>query len=149
MSPGGPTLARLSTALQAKCSITNDDVGAMSSDDPYLPAPVAAFVLAVNDGDLNALVATFARHALVNDQLREYWDKDAIADWAARDIIGQRLSLRVRSVVTNHAQTALAAEVTGEFDRRGLPEPLVITFYFSSHESQLVQLVILRNASDT
>jgi len=121
----------------------------MLPDDPYLPAPVAAFVRAVNDGDLPALVATFAGHALVNDQLCEYWDTDAIAAWAARDVIGQRLALRVRSAVTHHAQTVLAAEVTGEFDRRGLPEPLVITFYFSCHEGQLVQLVILRNASDT
>jgi len=121
----------------------------MSPPDSPLPEPVAAFVHAVNEGDLDTLVSAFASHALVNDQLREYWDTDAIADWAARDIIGQRLAIRVRSAVTHHAQTVLRAEVTGDFDRRGLPEPLVITFYFSSHDHRLVQLVILRNALDT
>ncbi len=122
---------------------------AMSPHEPHLPEPVAAFVRAVNTGDLDCLVATFADHALVNDQLREYWDKEAIADWAARDVVGQRLSMRVRNVVTNHAQTVLEVEVEGDFDKRGLPEPLVITFYFSTHEDRVVQLVILRNEIET
>ena len=120
----------------------------MCPHEPPLPAPVAAFVRAVNTGDLDCLVATFADRALVNDQLREYWGKEAIADWAARDVVGQRLSMQVRNVVTNHAQTVVEAEVEGDFDRRGLPEPLVITFYFSTHEDRLVQLVILRNEID-
>lgn len=120
-----------------------DDARVMSSPD--LPESVAAFVTAVNCGDLAALVDAFAARALVNDQLHEYWDKPAIAEWAARDVIGQRLALRVRHAVINHAQTVVEAEVDGDFDRRGLPEPLVITFYFSSHADRLVQLVILRN----
>lgn len=110
-----------------------------------LPEPVAAFIAAVNGGDLAALVGSFAAGALVNDQLREYWGTAAIAAWAARDVIGQRLAMRVRGAVSNHAQTVVEAEVEGDFDRRGLPEPLVVTFYFSRHEDRLVQLVILRN----
>jgi len=121
----------------------------MSSHDPSLPAPVAAFVRAVNASDLLGIVAAFAHHALVNDQLREYWDEGEISDWAARDVIGQRLTMRVRGAVTNHAQTVVSAEVTGNFDARGLPEPLVLTFYFSSHDGRLVQLLILRNAIDS
>jgi hypothetical protein len=104
---------------------------------------------AVNAADLAALVATFARRALVNDQLREYRDRDAIVAWAARDVVGQRLSMRVRSCVTHHSQSVVTAELDGCFDKRGLPDPLVVTFYFSSHGSELVQLVILRNEVDT
>ena len=117
----------------------------MCPQELHLPEPVAAFIDAVNRGDLDALVETFAHRALVNDQLCEYWDKGAIAAWAARDVVGQRLGLRVRSAVTNHAQTVVSAEVTGDFDRRGLPDPLMVSFYFSTHDRRLVQLVILRN----
>ena len=121
----------------------------MRPHDPPLPEPVAAFVRAVNAGDVEALVGTFASHALVNDQLHEYWDTDAIASWAARDVVGVRLSMRIRNAIIHHAQTVVTAEVEGEFDRRGLPEPLVLTFYFSSHDDRLIQLLILRNAIDT
>lgn len=123
----------------------NDGVRVMH---PRLPAAVAAFIDAVNRGDQAAVVGSFARHALVNDQLREYWDHAAIADWAARDVIGPRLALRVRDVVLNRAHTVVEAELEGEFDKRGLPEPLVVTFYFSSHDDRLVQLIILRNEPD-
>jgi hypothetical protein len=117
--------------------------GAEPSAD--LPLSVAAFVRATNAGDLAALVATFADHAMVNDQLREHWDKPAIAGWASAEIIAQRLVIRVRKAVRNHDHTVVEAIVDGNFDKRGLPEPLVVTFYFSVHRDQLVQLVILRN----
>ena len=110
-----------------------------------LPPPVARFIAAVNAGDLDAMVATFAAHAMVNDQLREYWDKPAIATWARREIIGQRLCIEVRSAILNHEQTVVAAAIDGIFDKRGLPDPLVVTFYFSTRHDRVIQLVILRN----
>ena len=53
-----------------------------------LPPLVAAYVEATNSFDLEGLLATFVDDALVNDQLRDYWGKPAIREWAARDIIG-------------------------------------------------------------
>ena len=115
---------------------------------PDLPEPVAAYVRATNAGDLDALVETFAEHAMVNDQLREYWDKQAITEWAARDIIDQHLTMDVQNVVTNNGQIVVTAILDGSFDRRGLPEPLVVAFYFSVRGDKIVQLLILRNESD-
>jgi hypothetical protein len=115
------------------------------SPEMNLPKPVAAFIVAANAGDLDALVATFAEHAMVNDQLREYWNRPAIAAWARREIIGQRLCVEVHKAVLNHDQTVVEAHVDGNFDKRGLPDPLVVTFYFSTRDDHVVQLVILRN----
>jgi hypothetical protein len=39
-----------------------------------LPPLVAAYVEATNSFDLERLLATFAEDALVNDQLRDYWE---------------------------------------------------------------------------
>ena len=39
-----------------------------------VPPLVAAYVEATNSFDLERLVATFADDALVNDQLRDYWE---------------------------------------------------------------------------
>ncbi len=112
-----------------------------------LPASVAAFIQATNLCDLDALLATFVDDALVNDQLTDYWGKAAITAWAARDIIGERLTLKVVKAVQHYGHSIVTAHVKGLFDKRGLPDPLVLAFYFSSSDRRIVQLIILRNNS--
>jgi hypothetical protein len=112
---------------------------------PALPAPVAAYINAANAFDLRALLSTFADDALVNDQLQDYWGKVAIAEWAARDIIGARMTMYVVNVVECHEHVIVTAHTDGDYDKRGLPDPLVLTFYFSPHGNEIVQLIIHRN----
>jgi hypothetical protein len=116
---------------------------------PQLAAPVAAYIRATNKGDLEALLATFVDDALVNDQLRDYWGREQIRNWAQRDIIGEQLTMRVVGVVLHHGHVIVIAHVNGDFDKRGLPDPLVLTFYFSAVDDRIVQLIILRNQSGT
>jgi hypothetical protein len=112
-----------------------------------LPPSVAAYIRATNLHDIDALLATFVDDALVNDQLTDYWGKEAIAAWAARDIIGERLTLKVVKTVRHYGHSIVTAHVDGLFDKRGLPDPLVLAFYFSSYDNRIVQLIILRNQS--
>ena len=120
-----------------------------SPDAPIsLPRFVAAFVEATNSFDLEQLLATFADDALVNDQLRDYWGKAAIRDWAERDIIGDRLTIAVTKIVSHYGNFIVTANVDGNFDKRGLPDPLVLAFYFTPHHELIVQLIILRNRRD-
>jgi hypothetical protein len=113
-----------------------------------VPSLVAVYVEATNSFDLERLVATFADDALVNDQLRDYWGKPAIREWARRDIIGERLTMNVTKVIDHHGNFIVTANVDGDFDKRGLPDPLVIAFYFTLQSDLIVQLIILRNRSD-
>ncbi|OJY28454.1 MAG: hypothetical protein BGO98_05085 [Myxococcales bacterium 68-20] len=110
-----------------------------------LAAPVAAAIDAINAGDGPALLSVFAEGAMVNDQLREYWGSAAIAEWIARDVVGQRLAMRIRRVRNNHSHAVVEATVDGAFERRGLPDPLVVSFYFSIDTGKIDQLLILRN----
>ena len=112
-----------------------------------LPPTVAAFVRATNLGDLDALMATFVDDVLVNDQLVDYWGKEEIAAWAARDIVGERLTMEIVSTIEHYGHSIVTAHVDGLFDKRGLPDPLVIVFYFSTNNDKIVQLIILRNQS--
>jgi hypothetical protein len=125
--------------------------GRLSGDDltAALPSAVAAYIRATNAGDLDALLAAFVDDALVNDQLQDYWGKAAIAEWAARDIIAERMTLKVVNTVPHYGHSIVTAHVDGQFDKRGLPDPLVLAFYFSSHDEKIVQLIILRNQSGT
>jgi hypothetical protein len=113
-----------------------------------LPPLVATYVEATNRFDLERLLATFADDALVNDQLRDYWGKSAIREWAERDIIGERLTMDVTGVVEHHGNFIVMANIDGNYDKRGLPDPLVLAFYFTLHGDQIVQLIILRNRYD-
>lgn len=115
---------------------------------PPLPPLLAAYVEATNSFDLDRLLTTFADDALVNDQLRDYSGREAIKEWAARDIIGQGLTMEVTSAIEHYGNLIVTANVDGIFDKRGLPDPLVLAFYFSFHGDQIVQLIILRNWLD-
>ena len=113
-----------------------------------LPPLGAAYVDATNSFDLERLMATFAEDALVNDQLRDYWGKPAIREWAKRDIIGERLTMNVTRVINLYGNFIVTANVDGNYDKRGLPDPLVLAFYFTAQHDLIVQLIILRNRFD-
>jgi ketosteroid isomerase-like protein len=120
-----------------------------SSDAPTsLPPLVAAFVEATNSFDLERLMVTFADDALVNDQLRDYWGKAAIRGWAERDVIGEKLTVAVTKVVKHYDNFIVTADIDGSFDKRGLPDPLVLAFYFTPRDDLIIQLIILRNRRD-
>jgi ketosteroid isomerase-like protein len=113
-----------------------------------LPPLIATFVEATNSFDLERLMVTFADDALVNDQLRDYWGKSAIRNWAERDIIGEKLTIAVTTVVKHYDNFVVTADIDGNFDKRGLPDPLVLAFYFTPHDDRIIQLIILRNRRD-
>ena len=113
-----------------------------------LPPPVAAYVEATNSFEIERLLATFAEDALVNDQLRDYWGKSAIREWSKRDIIGERLTMNVTKVINHYGNCIVTANVDGDYDKRGLPDPLVLAFYFTTQSDLIVQLIILRNRFD-
>ncbi len=112
-----------------------------------LPSPVSDYVDATNGFDLDRLVALFEQDALVNDHRDEFVGEEAIRAWAAREIIGDRVTMKVVSqrVVGNHV--TLKAEVDGAFEKRGLPSPLVLAFYFCLSASRISALVIVHNKS--
>jgi SnoaL-like domain len=119
-----------------------------NAPDTSLPPLIEDYIDATNRFDLEGLLAIFADDALVNDQLRDYWGKPAIREWAERDIIGVRMTMEVTKAIEHYGHFIVTANVTGDFDQRGLPDPLVLAFYFSAHGDRIVQLIILRNRSD-
>lgn len=94
---------------------------------------------------MEGLVCCFAEDALVSDQLSEYSGKREIVDRAMRDIIAENLTLFVLREVTSYNNSNLTVEVDGDFDKRGLPEPLVLNFYVTIFDTKIVQLIMLRN----
>jgi hypothetical protein len=96
-----------------------------------LPPLIAACVEATNGFDLERLFATFPYDALVNDQLRD-WGKAAIGEWAERDIIGERLTMVTTTIIEYFGNFIISANIDGNFDRRGLPDPLCLPLRHAS-----------------
>jgi ketosteroid isomerase-like protein len=111
-----------------------------------LPTPVAIFVDALNRHDLEALVATFAPDALVNDHRCEFRGAGAIRDWAAREIVGDRVTMNVIEATRRGDGASVSAAIDGAFPKAGLPSPFVLGFYFTTDRDRIALLVIVHNA---
>ncbi|MES2106271.1 MAG: nuclear transport factor 2 family protein [Pseudomonadota bacterium] len=104
---------------------------------------VVSFVDAVNDYDANRLIDLFAEDAHVNDQLRDFWGKASIGNWIRREIVGERFCMDVIEARMHFGDLILSANVDGDFDKTGLPSPLILSFIFSLSDGKIARLLIL------
>ena len=71
-------------------------------DSPALAPVLAEHIAAVNAFDEDAIVATFADDAMVNDAHREFWGSGAIRRWVARELVGDRVTVAVAEVLDRY-----------------------------------------------
>lgn len=109
-------------------------------------APVlAGHFAAVNAFDEDAIVATFADDALVNDAHREFWGIEAIRRWVARELVGDRVTVAVTEVLDHHGDTIVRGRYDGDYDKANLPDELILTSYFTVRDGKIVTLIVVRN----
>jgi SnoaL-like domain len=109
-------------------------------------APVLAeHIAALNAFDEDAIVATFAGDALVNDTHREFWGTEAIRRWVARELVGDRVTIEVTEVFDHHGDTIVRGRYDGNYDKANLPDELILTSYFTVRDGKIVTLIIIRN----
>jgi hypothetical protein len=114
-----------------------------------LDGVVAEYVAGVNAFDEDAIVATFAEDALVNDDRREFWGKDAIRSWVRKETVGDRVTVEPIEVIKHHGQTILRGRYDGEFDRTNLPDDVILTNYFTVRDGRIVTLIIIATEPTT
>lgn len=110
-----------------------------------LTGVVADHVNAVNALDTDAIVATFAHDAYVNDNHREFVGRDAIRRWVAKELVGDKVTVEVRDVLDHHGETIVRGAYDGTFDRTDLPDELVLSNYFSVRDNKIVSLIVIFN----
>ncbi len=111
-----------------------------------LPKLIADHIAAVNRFDTEAILATFADDALVNDARRELWGKGAIAKWVAKEMVGDKVTIEVTEVIEHYGETIVRGRYDGNFDRTNLPGDLILTNYFRVRDGKIVELFVIRNA---
>jgi hypothetical protein len=117
----------------------------MSNSTVILDGVVADYFAAVNAFDEDAVVATFADDALVNDVRREFWGKDAIRGWVHAEVVGVHVTAEPTEVIEHHEQTIVRCRYDGEYDKTNLPDELILTHYFTVCDGRIVTLIIIQN----
>ena len=102
---------------------------------------MAGHIDAVNAHDEDAIVATFAADALVNDAHREFWGTEAIRRWVAREMTGDHVTIDVTDVIEHHGDTIVRGRYDGTFDKTNLPDELILTNYFTVRDGKIVSLI--------
>jgi hypothetical protein len=96
-----------------------------------LPATAADYIRATNDHDAAAFIALFIVDAVVNDAGREFRGTAAIKDWSDREIFAAQVTLDVIDVADRDGETIVTTKVNGNFDRTGLPDPVIINHHIT------------------
>jgi hypothetical protein len=111
-----------------------------------LDTVIAEHLAAVNTFDTDAIVATFAEDAFVNDARREFRGIDAIRAWVEREMVGDKVTIDVREVVDNYGDTIVRGAYDGEYDKTNLPAgELIMSNYFGVRDGKITSLIVINN----
>jgi len=109
----------------------------VTSSSPAVLPPVSAYLQAVNDGDLNGLVASFDPDGVVLDVGRSFVGRDAIRDWASREVLGG--SLTVSSVLETDT---VSQRLRVKFGRHGSKAQFIAIYEFQLHGQRISRLEV-------
>jgi hypothetical protein len=107
-----------------------------------LPAVIEKHIAAVNAGDLDALTATFADDSYVTTQA-EARGIEAVRALLTKEFIDDHVTLEVREVIDHHGDFIVRTKYDGTYDKTNLPDPLIMTNYFSLRDGKIVTLAVI------
>jgi hypothetical protein len=110
-----------------------------------LPKVVADHFAACNAHDIEAWMATFTPDALLNDISREFIGTEAIRGFAAKEIFGDNVTMNVHRAWDRDGAITVHAKFDGTYDKTGLPDPLILSLYFSLKGDLITQLIFIHN----
>jgi len=112
--------------------------------EAQLEPVIGEHLAAVNAFDTDAVMATFAVDALVNDAQREMWGAEAIRRWVAEEMVGARVTIEPTDVIHHHGLTIVRGRYDGDYDKTNLPDDLILTNYFDVRDGKIVSLFVIR-----
>ena len=114
--------------------------------DSSVPQPIRDYFTAMNAFNSDGMIAPFTDDGLVNDIQREFWGPDAIKRWAEKESVGDHVvTTDFTEVKEHHGSWFISTAVDGEYDKTGLPNPLILTYYFTLDGDQISSLIVVGN----
>src|SRR5258708_762862 len=106
----------------------------------HLPKTADEYVRSINEANRAAFDGLFAADAVVNDAGREFRGAAAIKAWSDREIFDAQVTLEVLDVANRGGETIVTTKVDGNFDRTGLPDPVIIDHHIKVKGDKIVEL---------
>ncbi len=113
-----------------------------------LPRVVADHIAACNAHDVEAWMATFAPDALVNNLRREFIGAAAIRAFGEKEIFADKVTMAVHRAWDRYGDVTVHARFDGTYDKTGLPDPLILSLYFSLRDGRITQLIFIGNTTE-
>lgn len=110
---------------------------------------ITTLVTAINSFDVDAIMATFADDALVNDYSREFWGLERIRLFIAKEFVGDHVTVELVEIVDNAGMWCVRCRFDGDYDRAGLPDPLIMTIYLRIRDGRIATLFVIKNNEPT
>jgi len=110
------------------------------NNDLGVRKPISDFVQAVNHHNADAFLSAFTEDAIITDEGNEYQGIPAIKEWNAEKNIGADITLRPIEITERNGKAILTAEVDGNFDKTGLPDPFLMDLCFTIDKNLITAL---------
>jgi hypothetical protein len=108
--------------------------------DLFIPEPIESAVKAANDHDATGFLSNFAESAVLTDEGQEYHGIVAIKKWSDEKLIGANVTFDITDITNSGNSSVVTAEVDGDFDKTGLPDPFVMALHFVTSGSKIERL---------
>jgi hypothetical protein len=108
-----------------------------------LAEPIKKYFDTTNYPDPQAFMSIFHKNAIVIDEEQEFLGITQIKDWADKHHFAAKVKLAIKNVVNKDNITIVTAEVDGDFDKTGLPDPLLLDFQFTIINDKISKLEIV------
>ena len=110
------------------------------NDNLLIPEPIKSAIKAANDHDTNCFLSNFSETAVLTDEGQEYLGIEAIRKWSDEKLIGAKVTFVITDIRSIGDKTVVTAEVDGDFDKTGLPDPFVMDLQFVTFGSKIKHL---------
>jgi limonene-1,2-epoxide hydrolase len=109
------------------------------------PQVVRDHLRAINDRDLDGIVAAFPEDGYVNDNSREIRGKDAVRAFFAEEFIGDSVSIEPVEIVEHYGDIIIRGRYDGTYDKSKLPEVLIMANYLTVRGDRIVAETVIFN----
>jgi hypothetical protein len=101
------------------------------SKEVQMPQSIAVFIKATNAHNSDEFLATLTEGAVITDEGQQYRGIAAIKKWSDEKYIGAKVTLDAVDLMNGDGKTIVTLRVDGNFDKTGLPDPLLLDFHFT------------------
>jgi hypothetical protein len=116
--------------------------GGIHMDIKHLPKVIKNFIIASNKPNQDDFVDSFADNAIVVDEGKEHRGKLAIKKWS-NNHFDVNVTLDPRTVNQVGDEIIVTCKLSGDYDKTGLPDPLLLDFHFQINEGKIINLSII------